>query len=259
MNPLYFHSKHLPKPRGEYVVWCDGMGTGRALGTSLHHAANFIFKLHTAFDLALRALPNDHEVRVYPLMDGMYIAAPRRQHVEIVLRRAFSALADEFLSFPEFSRHFLVRGAIAYGITLHGEDIDEKAFIRPGPGVNARHAEFADSHLNRTRARLLLSAAMEPAYKAESSAPPFGLYVHESALNAPQLADCNDCGFTSRLWRWWRSGDPSFDLSRRLWPALTTYFEEAMRRPLETGYSPDSAKRHREWAAEYFDEFVEQK
>lgn len=253
--PLYFNSQHLPVPSGEYVVWCDGMGTARALGTSLHHAANFVFKLHRAFDIALSQLPADNAVRVYPLMDGMYITTPSRQHVQAVLSTAFTELAGEFLSQQEIKKQFLVRAAVAYGPTLHGADIDDRAFVRPGPGNrNAREA-FQQSKLNTTRQQLLLSPAMVSAFKTESLAPPFGIYVDDSALGIPQLVDAQDTGFPSILWKWWYPNQPSYATAQQLWTALRTYFQQALRNGRALGYNPESAKKHQGWATEYFSEF----
>lgn len=90
---LYFDSKHLPVPRGEYVLWCDGMGTGQLLKRSLARAASIVFKIHQAFDIALR----NTDARCYPLMDGIYVTTPDRNIMTKILEVAFSELACEFI------------------------------------------------------------------------------------------------------------------------------------------------------------------
>lgn len=71
MHPgLYLNKNKLPVPRGEYVVWCDGMGTGQELNRNLDRSAIFVFKLHAAFSKASEGLLN---LNFYPVMDGMYI------------------------------------------------------------------------------------------------------------------------------------------------------------------------------------------
>jgi hypothetical protein len=186
-------------------------------------------------------------------MDGMYITSPRRNEIQSVLSRSFIELAEEFLSRNEMIHRFLVRGAIAYGPTLHGSDIDERAFL---PNANRRARDtFNASQLNSTRQRLLLSPAMVSAYKAESLAPPFGIYVDASALSIPQLVDGADSGFPNIIWKWWRLGDRSFDVAGRLWPELNRYYDEAVRNGRAMGYPQESAKKHSAWAAEYFREF----
>lgn len=254
---LYFNSEFLPPIKGEYLAWCDGMGTGQALGSSLHRAGNFIFKIHRAFWNAMGRLPDGHGVRIYPVMDGMYLTTPNRKRFQQVLRDALSDLASEFVATRDFFHRFLVRGGIAYGATMHGSDVSEDAFVR---GIGTAHEEanrqdFRDSHLNRSRDRLLLGAAMVPAYAAESLAPPFGFYVDDSALSIPQLVDPLDKGFHSKFWRWWAPNHPSTAITRQLWPVLWAQFGEADRRAREIGYPKESIQKHRDLALEYFREF----
>ncbi len=247
--PLYFNSRHLPHPTGEYVLWFDGMGTGRALIHSLHNAANFVFKLHAALD---RAIAPGDPVHVYPIMDGLYLSTNARAVMQAAIRRAFVELADEFLAHAaeDITRRFMARGGLAFGATLHGADVSPDAFVHgigtPYEGQN--RASFADSRLNDTRSRLLLCSAMVAAYEAEKSAPPFGIFVDDSA----QLADRTACGFQGSLWRWWY-GDPyAEDIVQRLWPAIRDYLDEAERRSPELGYPLESIRRHRDAATEYF-------
>lgn len=253
---LYFNSEALPPLAGEYIAWCDGMGTGQALGSSLHRAANFIFKIHRAFSNALSKMPQGHSVRIYPLMDGMYITTPNRRHFQQVLRDALCDLADEFIHTNYFFHRFMVRGGIAYGATTHGSDISEDAFMH-GIGTHreaANRQTFCDSHLNESRSRLILGAGMVPAYSSESLAPPFGFHVDDSALSTPQLVDSLDKGFHSKLWRWWAPNHASTGIAQGLWPVLQAHYEEATRRAREIGYPKESIQKHRDLALEYFRE-----
>lgn len=254
---LYFNSDYLPPLAGEYIAWCDGMGTGQALGSSLDRAANFIFKIHTAFSNALSRLPQGHAVRIYPLMDGMYVTSPERRHFEQVLRAALCDLVDEFISTDKFVHRFMVRGGIAYGATMHGIDVGEEAFVHGigTPHEAANRQAFQASHLDRTRSQLLLGSGMVPAYSAESQAPPFGFYVDDSALVIPQLVDSQDNGFSSKLWRWWLRNHPSETKAQQLWPVLRSHYDEAALRSREIGYPRESLQKHRDWAIEYFREF----
>jgi hypothetical protein len=254
---LYFNAGYLPQLSGEYIAWCDGMGTGQTLGSSLHRAANFIFKLHRAFSNALGQLPGGHRVRVYPLMDGMYVTTPDKRDFQKVLGHAFSCLALEFIDTNHFYHRFMVRGGIAYGATMHGSDVRDEAFIHGigTPQEEANRAAFRGSHLRDSRSKLLLGAGMVPAYSSESLAPPFGLYVDDSALSIPQLVGAGDKGFHTRLWRWWQQDRDLTDTARRLWPALESHYDYAKKRNREIGYPEESIKKHLGWGVEYFWEF----
>ena len=254
---LYFNAEDLHDSSGEYIAWCDGMGTGQAMGSSLSRAAGFIFKLHRAFSDALERLPGDHKVRVYPLVDGMYVTTPDRKHFQKVLGDAFCSLAKEFIATKTFGQRFMVRGGIAYGATIHGSDVSEDAFVEKigTPQETEKRAAFRTSHLNRLRSQLLLGAGLVPSYTSESFAPPFGFYVDDSALTVPQLVDTNDKWFSTKLWRWW-DGDPDLKVvAQELWPILCTHYAEALKRSREIGYPIESVLRHKSWAEEYYQEF----
>lgn len=246
---LFFNSEPLPPPTAEYVLWCDGMGTGRVLNSSLHVAANFICKQHRAFDLAVSEIEG---VRLYPVMDGMYMTSPCRETVQRILRGAFLELAEEFLSHSRTNRQFMVRAGLAYGATLHGASLPEESFVPEGEDPSV----FSDSQLNQTRSALLLSSAMVPAYEAERQAPPFGVCVHESALNAPQLVEPSDKGFPSRLWRWWDSSDD--ETVKKLTVGVMRYLDDAAKRSRELDFPVERIKRNRDAATEYFREFLKE-
>jgi hypothetical protein len=254
---LYFNAAALPPLAGEYIAWCDGMGIGQALGSSLDRAANFIFKIHGAFSNALGRLSPGHAVRIYPLMDGMYLTTPNRSHFQQALRAALCDLADEFINTKRFSHRFMVRGGIAFGATMHGSDVPEDAFVHGigTPNESANREAFRSSHLNQSRSQLLLGAGMVPAYSAESLAPPFGFYVDDSALNIPQLVNPRVKGFPSKLWRWWSPNHHSKAKAQQLWSALQSHYDEAAQRSREIGYPKESIQKHRERAIEYFREF----
>ena len=83
---VYFDSEFLPRARGEYIAWCDVMGSGRTLSRSLHQAANSIFKLHAAFSIAQNV---SEGIRCYAMMDGVYITCASREGIQKLLRQAF--------------------------------------------------------------------------------------------------------------------------------------------------------------------------
>jgi hypothetical protein len=103
---LYFDSQHLPDAHGEFVAWCDGMGTGQCLSRSLHQAANSVFKLHSAFSIARQTLS---AVRCYPVMDGVYVTSPTRGDMQKILKSAFGELAREFINRPGIKNMHMMR------------------------------------------------------------------------------------------------------------------------------------------------------
>lgn len=248
---LYFDAAKLHAPRGEYVLWCDGMGTGEALSNSLRSAANFIFKLHRAL---AEAVGSQSDVHVYPLMDGMYVTASKRQVIQDMIRDAFVRLGQEFNLHDDVTRHFLVRGGVAYGATIHGADVSEDAFV-PGVGTKfeaANRKAFAKSTLNTTRSQLLLSSAMTMAYRVESLAPPFGVFVDDSALSMPQTVDGRDKGFPSRMWRWWEKDATARTVATQLATKVDAYFSEVSERTRELAYPAESLSKHKAAYEEYF-------
>jgi len=251
---LYFDADKLGAPKGEYVLWCDGMGTGRALVSSLSRAANFIFKLHRAFEIATTGISN---VKIYPIMDGVYVATSSQKDMRKIILKAFLELAEEFIrhSDDKILHKFMVRGGLAYGATIHGADINKNAFADEG-----HLAEFEGSKLDEIRSMLLLSSAMKAAYDAERLAPPFGIYVDSSALSIPQLVIERDKGFQTGLFRWWEDSylEPSADVSDiwKLAQEVYKHLEESRVRTLELDYPAESIDRHTRAAKEYFREYL---
>ena len=255
---LYFNADELPQVHGEYVLWCDGMGTGGALSTSLSHVANFVFKLHRAFGDVVGKVS---DARLYPLMDGMYVTSVSRDSIQTVIRNAFVKLAKEFVAHADVHKHFIVRAAVAYGATLHGSDVPDEAFVY---GIGTEHETknrkaFSNSTLNQTRSALLLSSAMAIAYHTESIAPPFGVYVHDSALSVPQLVNPRDGGFPSHLWSWWRGNAAASTIAKKLAPAIEQYFTQAEQQSRNIDYPLEAINKHREALSEYFGDYLPKK
>lgn len=178
---INFNSAHLPAPSHEYVAWVDVMGVKASMGRSIAGTANFVFKLHIA---AIQAkLPG---VRLYPVMDGFYASAADSGVFQTFLRNVFGAVAEEFNGTIEMKHRFAIRGGLAFGPVYHGESV--------GPGASnvlATNAAHRDA--------ILLGMPMVQAHVVESSAPPFGIAVHESARTfAPPHVD----PIHSAWWHW---------------------------------------------------------
>ena len=234
---LYFEVSDLPAPRGEYVLWCDGMGTGRELNRQLFRAASFVFKVHMAFGIATREFA---DVQSYPVMDGLYVTSPSRETIREVIKLAFTEMGKEFICRRHTKNMFMMRAGLAFGPVIHGTDI-------PDAAIGDNQAALS------TKSALLLSPAMVAAYHGEGKAPPFGVYVDETAQCIPILADGDDTGFQSFLYHWWIGGDEeTYKVAKQMHTEIGFYCDMADQHSLELGYPKDRIAKHRQLAEEYF-------
>jgi hypothetical protein len=245
---LYFDSKHLPSPRGEFIAWCDGMGTGQCLARSLHQAANSVFKLHSAFSIARRNL---RAVRCYPVMDGVYVTSPTRADMQEVLKSAFCELAREFINKPSIKHMHMMRAGLAFGPTLHGTDTGE-AFYGTYHGYTTTREMFKESDLDDVRRHVVLSPAMILAYEAERSAPPFGIFVDDSAKSYPQLTEGTGGGFRSSLYQWWTGDEAAREVAGKLYDQIEFYLNKSETHSVGVQYAKERIEKHRILATEYF-------
>ena len=149
-------------PSDAYVCWLDIMGTKNSMSESFEKSANFILRFHAAVLSAKTTL-----VKIYPVMDGVYIVSSSWRYLTSALNRIMTCLAVVFLGEPNDHR-FVVRGAIARGTIQHGGQITNDVC----PAIFAE-AGYKD--------QLLFGMPMIQAYSSETCAPPFGVFIHESA------------------------------------------------------------------------------
>lgn len=164
-----------------YVCWIDIMGTKDTMLESIEKASNFILRFHS---FCIKAIKNKSKVKCYPLMDGAFITSTDFSAVRTVIASVFKDLAEVFLTEDCFAHQFVVRGAIAYGDIVHGGNITDEI---------CTDIANEDSY----KSSLLFGLPMIQAYKSENEAPPFGIYIHESArtingLQGRYYAWCNE-------------------------------------------------------------------
>ncbi len=232
---IFFDSKYLVNPHYDYVCWLDVMGTANQMLRSLPIAANFIFKLQCAVLEAAEEVAEGQGVRLYPVMDGVYITAERRMTLQRLLNQALCRLAITFLHEPVPFHQFLVRGAIAFGPVYHGCDLDQRTSF-----VLKRHEGIRDS--------MLMGLPMAQAYRDEREAPPFGLAVHSSARG---FAPDGDQPFRFIWLDWFNYSDPKVDPAQML-AHLDEYFEWQLAHSTVTGYAEDRIRHHLKLVREYF-------
>ena len=227
--PLYFNAAHLPGPTNEYVAWIDVMGTQAAMSRSLSGTANFIFKLHTA------ALQSPHAtLSLYPVMDGLYAASPNQQEMLEFLRSIFQSVAEEFNQATEPLHRFIIRAALAFGPCVHGRNVTQQS-----SQVLSANAAYRDS--------VLLGLPMVQAHVGESSAPPFGVFVHESART---FAPAGQSPLHHTWWRW------SSQANQQSWTTLAKILPEHLNwcetHALPIGYAAERILVHKEMVKQYF-------
>ena len=227
--PLFFNAAHLPNPTPEYVAWVDVMGTQASMSTSLKVTANFVFKLHIA------AIQAPHGgVHIYPVMDGFYASSPTKNAILEFLRSVFSETAATFNAEAEHRFRFVMRGALAFGLVVHGNALP--AATSPTLAGNAVY-----------RDQILLGMPMVQAHLAEAEAPPFGINVHESAR---AFAPAGTEPLHDRWWSW--DNGATHATWSALPAALQAYYTWCEERARRIDYLVERIGVHRQMAAQYF-------
>lgn len=216
-------------PTTEYVAWTDIMGARSAMSLSLRKSANFVFKLH---EIAMAELHDMEagDIHIYPMMDGFYSVSPTRTQLADFLCKVFRSLANEFVSGNDPRQRFMVRSGIAYGSVIQGYRVPEQAV----------HSTRIDQKYKET---ILLGLPMVQAFFAEHEAPPFGIFVDESArLIFPHGSNEH----------WYRWGNSASVLWSRLHDRLEEHLEWCSVHADELKYKPDRIEIHRDMVNQYF-------
>jgi hypothetical protein len=227
----YFNAKLLPPPSAEYVLWLDVMGIQSAMSRSISIAANFVFKLHA---MALEA-PNDG-IALYPVMDGLYAATPSRVKIESFAGSILREASDLFVAEPTPLFRFIVKGAVAYGLVVHGASVPQDACP-----ILASRPTYKEN--------LLVGLPMVQAHQGEREAPPFGLYTHESAR---AFAAAGAEPFHQTWWRWSPYGFTERRETLRL--RLIEHYTWCETHSHSVLYEPERIRTHRAMAIEYLSE-----
>jgi len=235
VKPAFFDNRHMSDAQPVYVCWLDVMGSQNAMLRSVKTAANFVCKIH---DVALSELP-DYEgrgIRLFPVMDGVYITCPRQGPLRYFLSAVLRRLAETFLQERTPWFRFLVRGCIAYGPLVDGRDIGADA-----SRALASNTEYRDS--------ILIGIPLAQAYRGEREAPPFGIFIDESAR---AFAAEREQPFSFIWWDWYSQVQPALD-AQAMHRALMDHFDWCKQYEVTIGYERDRIECHQRLADEYFD------
>ena len=225
-GPLYFNHDSLGEPTPNYVAWIDMMGARAAMAHSLAVSSNHIGRVHSA---VLRSRTG--EVLVYPAMDGAYVTSVAREPIESTLRGFFECCAEYFAATERDEHRFLVRGGLAYGPVIHGRDISSNC-----------SRELAKDEPYKSS--LLFGIPVVQANRCEALAPPFGVYVDESARS---FAPSDSRTFSGLWWRWWTGDSPPDAFTAR----IRKHFDWCENNWRRIEYSQDRIKEHRDLARQY--------
>jgi hypothetical protein len=226
---MAFNANLLPAATNEYVAWVDVMGIQSAMSRSLSISANFIFKLHIA---ALGAPRNS--VQLYPVMDGFYASSPNKEDILNFLRSVMSSVGQTFLETTEPLHKFIVRGALAFGPVVHGSQVPETV----DSGL-VGHDQYKSS--------ILLGMPIVQANKSEGSAPPFGIYLHESVR---AFAPDGEQPFHHVWWKW--VNPDLVPVWNNLLQQLNAHYDWCSGKPNRLLYDASRIAAHKQLANEYF-------
>lgn len=234
----FFSSKGVMDKQGNrYVAWLDLMGTGSMMRRSATIAATFIGKLHSA---AIKATKNiaDDLVRLYPVIDGVYITSQEQAQVLRVLKQMLTGLALTFVLERNIVHRFMVRGAIAFGPTCEGNDL-----LTPENWQLNSLPEYAKS--------ICLGIPLTQAFDAEKQAAPYGIWIHESARS---FAPTTVHPLTGTHWHWWRYQTAPTDqlLVDCLHSQLLDYLDWCKRHSTYLLYEEPRIDVHRQLVGQYF-------
>lgn len=245
----YFDDAYMAeKPTNEYVCWIDIMGTQNKMFTSMKQCAIFIFKLHIA---VLEAIKNEGagkgkgDVITYPVMDGVYLTSKKRNTLLRVVNKIFSAMATMFLEEKKFYNLYLIKGAIAYGPVYHGKDVQN------GASNILNSNEKYQSSIKEYQNSILIGMPMVQAFLGEKSAPPFGLFVDETAR---AFCDPTEHFITSKWYRWDKTSASCFPKNRvkDFIDKVNKYFDQCEKIALSIDYPIHKIQEHKEAFNMYF-------
>lgn len=224
---MYFNAGFLSNPRSEFVAWVDVMGVKSHMAWSPKTTANFIYKLHIACIQAKR-----DELRLYPVMDGLFVTSPNRSYLESFLKVVFRELASLFRRESQPHFRFIARGGIAYGLVYHGSEIDDDA-----SPVLASNPTY--------RSSIVIGAPVVDAFSEECNAPPFGISVHESARESDEDGPPK---FAEKRWQWVELATERAAIAA----ALRDHYEWCRQNQVLARYRLDAIDRHAQMSDEYF-------
>lgn len=225
-----FFDNRLLKPEKRFVAWVDLMGAENHMLTSLPQTACFVGKIH---DAGLQAQKQFTTISLHPIADGFYAVSSDWNVIRKFTARVMRSLAYLFDIESENRHRFLPRAGIAYGRFIDGKQMAICSDTFKG------HDEYLQS--------VFVGCPLVWSHRAESKAPPFGIYVDQS------IPTHSDVGVSFVLLRWWTVKDSN----EKCWAAqfgkkVEKYFEWLNQHHIETRYPYEKHEKYMKAVKEYF-------
>ena len=186
---LKFSSENIAPAAPVYVAWLDLMGAGHIMSVSVQKSANFLVRLHMAVERS--AQEHKFTGTRLPINDGIYLVSESKIEIISMVQSVMVMMASLFIATKAPHDRCLVRGAIAFGPVYRGQDL---------VGGMSKKMQQSPAFLEN----VLFGPPIIQAYKAEGTAPPYGIAIHESARNfSPE----EDPPFKMTHWLWWQRHD----------------------------------------------------
>lgn len=229
-----FNAELVKNPTAKFVLWLDVMGIKEKMSRSLAQSSNFIAKFHVAVQRTAHRMAN--QPSIYSAMDGAYILFDTGEDARDFIRRFFSYMSQAFIN-DEPKHQFLVRGGLAYG------DVYEIKSILPALSEGDRNL-FSEIPL-------VMGFAVIQAHLAEKDAPPFGIFIHETAREVCS----NGVRLFSGSWFRWFVAKSQKQLYHKLKRKVADYFKWCRGHYLEIGYEIKALERHELASEQFFSPF----
>jgi hypothetical protein len=223
---------HAPTP--QYVAWVDVMGAGSSLLRSLSVAANFVMKLHIA---ALSVVPHYSDIKLYPMIDGLYCRSGEQPSILGLLKEVFFRLGLTFVAEREDLHRFCIRGGLAYGPVLTGEDIVSAS------DVLSQNSDYCSS--------ILLGITLTQAFDTSRKAAPFGISLDESVR---AFAPTGASVLSGTNWKWWKFVQGGDSLIPVLKARLTEYQDWCKIHSSSMIYKEERIEAHKKLVMDFFTE-----
>lgn len=245
VDVVYFNASKLGVPDCEYVLWLDCMGIKSSMSRSIDVSANFIGKFHSALSVYCDIC----SVFAYPVMDGAYLTAPNKRDITRFIAKFLKEMTQEFINETDSSHQFLVRGALAYGQVQHGHKISIDAFCPP------KSAPDRKEKMLEHKKTLIFGLPVIQAFTSENYAPPFGIYIHETART---FSAASEKPISAVWYNWFKNNAIQFreENGVQLRKSMQAYFGYCQNHTYETGYSDEKIKQHREMFKQFIDTCV---
>ncbi len=225
-HDLYFNADNLAEARHNYVLFVDIMGMKSTMLRSFSKSTIFMGKMHCALS-SLRS--GNSRIRVYPVMDGAYVVSADRDAIFESICYLFNRLGKVFVATEKPENCFLVRGCLAYGPVVDGNQIDK--------GVCMQLADDTEY-----KGRLLFGFPMSLAYEGEHKAPPFGIYLDTTVRVVVNSK-------LSGIWYRWCKDEI---LKKSLMKSLNSYFSWAKSNHIELMYEESRIHMHEQLCSQYW-------